>query len=411
MIGALATTGFTCAAAPVRALPASADDTATATIGGLPDEAALDAFIEAKRRDAGWVGLGAAIVVDGRVAWTRGYGFSDRDAEKPFTPDTVMNIGSISKTFTGVALMQAVEVGKLSLDEDVGRYLPFPVRNPRFPGDKITLRQLATHTSGIVDREAVYDTAYHQGGDSPVPLGDFLHDVFAPGGRHVSPENFLDARPGSNREYSNIGAALAGYAVERATGLSLPELGKRRIFQPLKMTRTAWSLRDVDLAQHARLYEPEESAGKEASTQEVHVRQIPLYGITTYPDGGVRTSVADLSRFFLALLTGGEFEGGRILEPASVAEMLRFHYTPENKPENVVLAEKNSGIFWSTKLDVTFIGHGGSDPGLKTEMLADLDGKVGMILFTNTGVDDRNMRAYYDVAFELMKRGRALRVR
>ena len=122
-------------------------------------DSTLDDFIEAKRLEAGMVGLGAAIVVDGKLIWAKGYGAADREASKPFTADTVMNIGSISKTFTGVALMRAVEEGKLSLDDDVSMHLPFPVRNPRFPDDPITLRQLATHTSGIVDRDAVYETA------------------------------------------------------------------------------------------------------------------------------------------------------------------------------------------------------------------------------------------------------------
>ncbi|MGV7187279.1 serine hydrolase domain-containing protein [Xanthomonas axonopodis] len=82
---------------------------------------------------AGIVGLGAAIIRDRKVVWTGGVGFADRARGTPFTPDTVMNIGSISKTVTGVALMQAVQDGKLALDADINTYLPFAVRNPRTP--------------------------------------------------------------------------------------------------------------------------------------------------------------------------------------------------------------------------------------------------------------------------------------
>jgi CubicO group peptidase (beta-lactamase class C family) len=70
----------------------------------------------------------------------KGYGFADKGRGVPFTPDTVMNIGSISKTFTGVALMRAVQEGKLSLDQDINSYLPFKVINPHYPNAKITLR-------------------------------------------------------------------------------------------------------------------------------------------------------------------------------------------------------------------------------------------------------------------------------
>ena len=143
-----------------------------------------------------------------------------------------------------------------------------------------------------------------------------------------------------------IGAALAAYAIERATGLGFAESTQSGIFRPLGMSSTGWFLSEVDPARHSRLYDA--SAGSPV--------EIPLYGLATYPDGGLRTSVSDLSRFFLALLNGGMHDGVRILAPPSAGEMQRFQYTPENRPGNVQLAEKNSGIFWSTKMDVTFIG-------------------------------------------------------
>ena len=118
-------------------------------------------------QEARIVGLGAAIIVNRKLVWTRGYGFADKERAVPFTKDTIMNIGSISKTITGAALMRAVQDGKLSLDEDVNKYLPFKVANPSFPNEPITLRQLATHTSSITDRGAVYAAAYHFGRDSP----------------------------------------------------------------------------------------------------------------------------------------------------------------------------------------------------------------------------------------------------
>src|SRR5688572_14412432 len=74
----------------------------------------------------------------------------------------------------------------------------------------------------------------------------------------------------------------------------------------------------------------------------------------------------------------------RILEKRSVDEMLRFQFTPSSKPGNIDLKEENAGLFWSTKFNVTRVGHGGSDPGIKTEMLANLSKDVGVIVFTNT---------------------------
>lgn len=199
----------------------------------------------------------------------------------------------------------------------------------------------------------------------------------------------------ADREYSNIAAGLAGYIVEIVAGEKLNVYTRRHIFAPLKMDNTGWFLSEIAPANHSKLYVAQGLA-----------IPIQLYGETTYPDGGVRTSVADLSKFFIALLSEGEYEGARILGKPSVEEMLRFQYTASSKPGNVNLAGEdsvNSGIFWGTKFDVTRIGHNGSDPGIRTMMLSDLSKEVGVILFTNTSLCDQEMKAYFAVFDGLWK--------
>lgn len=351
--------------------------------------AAIDTIIGQRIKDGGMVGVAGAIIVNKKVVWMKGYGFADREHAIPFTADTIMNIGSISKTFTGVALMRAVQEGKVSLDENINSYLPFKVINPHHPGDPITLRQLATHTAGITDRSSIYDSAYHFGGDSPEALGEFLQGYFAHNGKYYSNDNFLKTKPGTHREYSNIGAGLAGYIVELAVGEKLNTYTKRHIFAPLRMSNSGWFLSEITPAKHARLY----------VAQGLRI-PIPLYGLTTYPEGGVRTSVSDLAKFFIALLNDGEYEGAHMLEQKSVEEMLRFQYTSANKPDNVNLHGEdsvNSGIFWATKYDTTRIGHNGSDPGVRTIMLADPNKEVGVILFTNTSMHDEESGPFYSI--------------
>jgi len=361
----------------------------------------IDTIIKKKMDEGGIVGVGAAIIVDKELVWARGYGYADKESNRAFTTDTLMNIGSISKTFTGVCLMRAAEENKVSLDEDINKYLPFKVINPYFPGEKITLRNLATHTSSLIDRDPFYfDHTYHYGTDSPEQLGEFLKNYFEPTGKYYSKDNFLNKKPGSYREYSNIGAGLAGYIVELVTGEKLNVYSRRKIFEPLKMKNTGWFLAEIDLAKHSKLYEKDGAK----------LKNIPLYGGTTYPDGGVRTSVSELARFFIALLNDGSYKGARILKKGSVREMQRFQFTGSNIPENVNPAELNSGIFWATKQDVTFIGHAGSDPGIKTEMLSDLKKEVSVVLFTNTGLSDRDLlRYHYGIFDELYKYGVQLR--
>ena len=343
---------------------------------------------------SGIVGVGAAVIVDKEMVWSGGYGYADKENKIPFTASTIMNIASITKTFTGACIMKAVEEGKVSLDVDINTYLPFKVINPYFPNEKITLRHLATHTSGLADRYPFYtDSMYYFEGKQPEPLSEFLKNYFLPDGKYYSKDNFLDSKPGTKRDYSNIGAGLAGYIVELGTGKKLNDYARQHIFKPLKMLHTGWSLAEINKNDHTKLYTKTENS----------IEVIQLYEITTYPDGGVRTSINDLSKFFISLLNDGKYKGARILKKKIVAEMLKFQFDESNKPENVNLDELNSGIFWATKMNATRIGHNGSDPGVRTFMLSDLSKEIGIILFFNTSMSGKDELKFFDIYKEFYK--------
>ena len=372
--------------------------------GKLPEKStgSIDSIILKRMNDAQLVGLGAAIIIDKKLVWSKGYGYADRENKIPFTTSTVMNIASVSKTITGACLMKAVEQGKLSLEEDINTYLPFKIHNPFYPKEKITLRNLATHTSGLNDRFPFYtsDSLYVNGKDSQEALGGFLQNYFTTAGKYYSKENFLDHKPGTFREYSNIGTALAGYIVEVRTGKRLNEYSKEYLFKPLKMDDTGWFLSEINLKKHARLYQ------KQADSS---IKQIPLYGLTTYPDGGVRTSVNDLSHFFICLLNDGKFQNKQVLRVKTVQEMLRFQFDDAHKPENIEPAKLNSGIFWSTKLGGKRIGHNGSDFGVRTFMLSDLKKEVAVILFFNTSLLENDEAKFFGIYDELYQYGTKIR--
>ena len=119
----------------------------------------LDAFIlEQLERDRA-PGFSAAVVAGSSLVWSAGYGLADVHRETVMTPDTIQNIGSISKTITATAVMQLFETGQFGLDDDVSEYLPFQVRNPRYPDAPITFRQLLAHRSSIKDGPA-YGESY-----------------------------------------------------------------------------------------------------------------------------------------------------------------------------------------------------------------------------------------------------------
>ncbi|MGD1317828.1 serine hydrolase domain-containing protein [Chryseobacterium sp. 2R14A] len=360
----------------------------------------IDSLIQKKMDQAGIVGIGAAIIIDKKLVWTNGYGYADKENNIPFTPKTMMNIASISKTFTGFCIMKAVEEGKVDLDEDINHYLPFKVINPNFPNEKITLRHLATHTSGLADRYPFYtDSTYVYNGEKPEPLGDFLKNYFVKGGKHYDKDNFINSKPGTNRDYSNIGAGLAGYIIELRTGQKLNEYSKKYIFNPLKMKNSGWNLSEINLKNHSKLYQKEDSK----------IKSIPLYEGITYPDGGVRTSVVELSRFFITLLDDGKYNDKRLLKKELATEMLRFQFTESNRPENVKKDKLNSGIFWATKMGGTRIGHNGSDPGVRTFMLSDLNREVAVIVFFNTSLSEAEEDIFFDIYEDLYKYGLELR--
>jgi CubicO group peptidase (beta-lactamase class C family) len=368
----------------------------------IKTETSIDNFIENKMLETGIVGIGASIIVDKKVVWSNGYGFADRENKILFSPSTIMNVASIAKTFTGFCIMKAVEEGKVSLDEDINNYLPFKVINPNYPNDKITLRHLATHTSGITDRNPFYgDSTYYYGGRKPEKLSKFLKEYFIQSGKHYSKDNFLNSKPGANRDYCNIGAGLAGYIIEVRTGKTLNEYAKKHIFKPLKMKNSGWALNEIDITKHTKLYEKKGD----------NIEPIQLYEMTTYPDGGVRTSVDELSKFFISLLNEGKYKKTRILKTETVKEMIRFQHTETNKPDNVNIKKLNQGIFWATKLGATRIGHNGSDKGVRTFMLSDLNKEFAVIIFFNTKLDEKDEGIYLDIYEELYKYAKDLKAK
>lgn len=381
---------FTCGL-PTRsaAQPASAPRTAADS---------LTADLEALRAQGYFNGFGVAVVDRQGVRYQHGFGFADAAARTPYNLHTLQNIGSVSKTLVGLALLKAQELGQLKLDDPVNQYLPFKVVNPAFPDVPITLRMLANHTSSIRDNDFYLSKNYYLKpgqvlaglpltfdedqafvpADSAVALPVFLQNVLTPTGRWYQAKGFLAHRPGELYEYSNVGAALAAYAVERASGMPFPRFTARYITRPLHMRASGWSFAEVDFARHSRLYESPAVA-------------LPFYGLATYPDGNFITSVADLSRYLHELIRG-YYGQGKVLRPASYQELYRpqlaaanFEHRNERNPYS---ESYNVGIFMGFG-HTGFIGHTGGDPGVVSLLFFDPKTGLGRLLMLNTSFSDK----------------------
>lgn len=242
---------------------------------------------------------GAVVVVvkDGKVLLARGYGYADIAAKKRVSPEeTLFRPASISKLFTWTAVMQLVEQGRLDLDRDVNTYLDFEI--PHRFGKAVTLRHLMTHRAGF--EESLKDL-FVADVKKLTPLGPLL-------AAHLPRQIFV---PGTTTAYSNYGAGLAGYIVQRVSERPFEDYIDEFIFQPLRMTHSTF--RQPVPEPLGSLLSRTYSA---TSQPALETEWMPMA-----PAGGLSTTGADMARFMLAHLGEGELDGVRILKPETARLM------------------------------------------------------------------------------------------
>lgn len=341
-------------------------------------------------------GFSVAIVNEEGAIYDQAFGFADASQQKKYTTETIQNIGSVSKTLIGIALLKAQELGKLKLDDPIENYLPFKVCNPNYPLSKITIRQLATHTSSIVDNDFYSAKNYylkpnqdlqglkltfedHQTFNSPdsiLTLAAYLENVLSPKGSWNS-DSFSENQPGTFYEYSNTATALAALVLENATGQPFDQFTKKYILAPLKMKSSGWKREAVQKSKYSRLYENPTTP-------------FPYYELITYPDGGFITSSSDLGRYLSELIKG--YNGrGTILSKASYRE----YFTPQLNDDNFKTRNTKNPYSESYNVGILigfgptgFVGHTGSDPGTMSMMFFDPKTKVGRLMILNTNISD-----------------------
>ena len=329
----------------------------------------LRTWMEAWMEEYHVPGLSACAIIGDSIIWEAHLGLRSICPARPVTDSTMFQLASVSKTFTGSAVIQLAEEGALSLDEDVGDFLPFAPENPNHPGQPISVRSLLIHTSSVKDNWDVMYESYCWGWDSPLTLAEYMPEYFLPGGEYYDAEkNFWKHQPSGEWAYSNMAYALLGYVVECAADTSFSHRTRTAIFQPLGMSHTAWFLANLDTSQVAVPchWNPEEGYWEEYG----------LFGYPDYPAGQLRSSARDLSRMLMAMLAGGTASGNRILSQATVEEML----TPQCPGLN-----PNMGLTWfrSVREGMEVWGHGGGDYGMRTYYGFSPESNVAAVVLTN----------------------------
>jgi CubicO group peptidase (beta-lactamase class C family) len=262
-------------------------------------EGLVDGLLERQLREHNLPGAAVAIVQGGRLVHAEGYGYGDAERKIPVDPGrTLFRTGSVGKLFTWTAVMQLAEQGRVRLDEDINAYLDFHI--PISFGRPVTLANLLTHTAGFEDRVI---GLFARGPAEVRPLGAYLASTIP---ARVRP-------PGEVTAYSNYGAALAGYIVQRVSGMPFERYLEERVFGPLGMHRST-----------VRQPVPPTLVGDLATGYELRDgRQRPrrFAYVQAVPAGSASSTVTDMARFMSAQLQLGRAGNGRILRPETVRLM------------------------------------------------------------------------------------------
>jgi len=330
-------------------------DTETLTLTPANVEAFLDGLVPLQLQREDVAGAVIAIVKDDQVLFAKGYGYADVASKKPVTPEgTLFRPGSISKLFTWTSVMQQVEQGKLDLDRDVNDYIDFKI--PPYQGKPITLRNIMTHTAGF--EEAIKEL-FVPNAQLLTPLSEYLPTHLP---QRVYP-------PGVTPAYSNYATSVAGYIVQRVSGVPFIEYTDRFIFQPLQMTHSTFAQ-----PLPANL-QPLMSTGYAKASLPAKSYEF----VEAFPAGSTAVSAIDMTHFMMAHLRDGEYQGARILKP----ETARLMHTRQFAV-NPALNGMALGFYEETRNGHRIIGHGGDTSYFHSDLHLMADTGLGFFISYNS---------------------------
>lgn len=318
----------------------------------------IDGVIETSMESEHVPGVVVGVVAGGEVKLLKGYGFADVDAREPVDPATTMfRIGSVSKLFTWVALMQLEAAGKVDFDTDINEYLEGVEVPATFP-QPITIKHLMTHTPGFEDHVI---GLFGRDASTMRPLVDLLNEEMP---TRVRP-------PGQYASYSNHGVALAGLIVEQVSGEPWADYIENHILSPLGMDYTT-----MHQPLPAEL-EPLMAKGYQRSAGKYVAKDFEY--VPAAPAGSTSASGADMLRLLQAFMGDGSFDGGRILSPEANQEMQQaLHRAIEG--DSALL----HGFYESNSHGQRMFGHGGDTIWFHTELIIMPDANVGWFISTNS---------------------------
>ena len=339
----------------------------------------LEPFIRHELADKELPAISIALVDDQQVVWARGFGYANPAERLPATAETIYRVGSVSKLFTDIGVMQLVERGELNLDAPVTDYLPdFHPQNPF--GKPITLRELMSHRSGLV-REPAVGHYFDPGEPSLAATVMSLNPAT------------LVYEPGTHTKYSNAGIAVVGYVLERKEREPYARYLKRSVLEAMDLHHSAFEPEPRLIRELAKAY---------MWTYDGRTFEAPTFQLGIGPAGCLYSNVLDLGRFLSVLFARGRGPGGQVLKPATLEEMWLPQFAKPGVETGFGLGFRIAN-FEGHRL----VGHGGAIYGFATELAALPDDKLGVVAVTTKDSSNAVMSHIAREALDLMLAARA----
>jgi len=300
-----------------------------------------------------------ALVDDQQIVWAQAFGMADLERRTPATAETVHRVGSVSKLFTDIGIMQLVENGRLDLDAPVVRYIPsFAPRNPY--SRPITLRHLMSHRSGLL-REP--------------PAGNYFDPAGSTLAAMVASVNGRDLvyPPGDRTKYSNAAIAAAGYVLETQSGQPFADYLQRAVLEPMGLGSSSFTPTPAVQQRLSKAY---------MWARDGRQYEAPTFELGMAPAGSMYSTVLDLGRFLSVLFAGGRAaSGAQVLRPETIEAMWTPQFGVPGQGRGFGI-----GFALSTLEGRRRVGHGGAIYGFATDLAALPDDRLGAVVITTLDV-------------------------
>ncbi len=339
----------------------------TVSIPVFAQVTAAEAGIADIMKELDAAGVSVAVVKHNKIIYTHSFGYKDIESNAPLTDQNIFRIASISKSFSATSIMQLVEAGKVSLDDDFSKLIGFRVRNPKFPNTVITLKMVMSHTSSLNDSQ-----------------GYFSLDGINPDKNPNAGKCYNSYEPGKGFQYCNLNYNMVGTVVERLSGERFDQYVKHHILDPLGLYG-GYCVDSLDKTRFATLYEYDTKTCKltaDAGAYNPRSEEVKNYvmGYSTpifSPTGGMKISATDLAKYMMMHMNYGKVNGVRIIKRKH-SKLMQTKVSDNEGGYGLALRGSHDLIPGENMM-----GHTGSAYGLYSAMFFEPKKKFGFVVITN----------------------------